>query len=302
MLLGGSHDGPALAVPTRWGAKVAGRTRDDGELHVSVMHRLNDGLVLDLSTRRAETIPAWAIAVPGLAASWLDRESGGASLLAYMDVPDESGIMAGAALHAALALALSAIAGLEVDPAKLLSALGGGAMTAAAQATSLLGRYGHAMVVSAGSPEPHHIAFDPAAAGLRLVLMSARPGEAVAPMQHWTPDPSDDTRVAPAADAISRQDWHALGTLLTAAHHAGAAHREPAEADLLVDCALATGSLGGRATSSTTALALVPARSLHDLRSAAVHAFAGQGRPAPRFLTTGALPPAVARPESLLGS
>jgi hypothetical protein len=76
--------------------------------------------------------------------------------------------------------------------------------------------------------------------------------------------------------------------------------REPADADLLVDSALATGALGGRATSSTTALALVPARSLRELRAAARHAFAERGRSAPRFLTTGALPPAAARPESLL--
>ena len=299
VLLGGTPGGPALAALTRWGARVAGRPRADGRLVVLAVHHFKDDLVVDLATRRAETTPAWSAGVPELAVSLLGPEFGGASLLAYMDVPDESGIMAAAALQTALALALADLAGSQEDPAALLAALGGQGETAAAYAASLSGRYGHAILITPGRA-PRHVAFNPTAAGLRLVLMSARPGGEAPPRHHWAADPSDDVRAGAGADAIARQDWPRLGALLTAAHRAGLGLREPVEADLLVDSALAAGALGGRATSSTTALALVPARSLRELRAVARHAFAERGRSAPRFLTTGALPPAVARPDSLL--
>jgi galactokinase len=300
VLLGASPGGPALAVVTRWGAKVGSRARDDGRLHVSAVYHPDDDLVLDLATRQADSTPAWTAGIPELASSLLSRAFGGASLLAYMDVPYESGILAGAALHTALALALADLTGSPGDPATLLAALGGRGETAAAYAASLSGRHGHAMLISAASTVDHHVAFDPVAAGLRLVLMSARPDAAATPRHGWTPDPSDDARVGAAVEAIATQDWPALGTLFTTAHRASLALREPVDADLLVDSALATGALGSRATSSTTALALVPARSLRDLRAAAGHAFAQRGRSTPRVLTTGMLPPAVARPESLL--
>jgi hypothetical protein len=132
--------------------------------------------------------------------------------------------------------------------------------------------------------------------------MSARPDGGAPPRQGWSADPSRAGWATAGADAIAGQDWPRLGTLLTAAHRADRALREPVDADLLVDSALATGALGGRATSSSTALALVPARTLRDLRAAAGRAFAQQGRSAPRFLTTGALPAAAARPESLLAN
>jgi len=306
VLLGASPGGPALAVVARWGAKIAGRARDDGRLHVSSVHHPDDDLVLGLATRQGDTIPAWAAGIPELASSLLGapsptREFGGASLLVYMDVPDESGILAGPALHTALALALADLAGLPNQPAGLLAALGGHGETAAAYAAALSGRHGHAMLITAGSAAGDHIGFDPTAAGLRLVLMSARPAGAEA-RHGWTPDPSDDARVGAAVKAIAAQDWAALGNLFTTAHRAGLGLREPVDADLLVESALATGALGGRATSSTTAFALVPAGSLRGLRAAAGHAFAQRSRPAPRLLTTSMLPPAVTRPESLLES
>ena len=300
VLLGATPGGPALAVVTRWGAKVAGRLRTDGRLQVCAVHDSDDDLVVNLATQGVEVAPPWSAGIPELASSLLSPDFGGASLLAFMDVPDESGILAGAALHTALALALADLAGSQMDPAALLAALGGQGETAAAYAASLSGRYGHAILITPGRAVARQVAFNPSAAGLRLVLMSARPGGGAPPRHRWAADPTDDARAGAAAGAIARQDWPELGTLLTAAHRAGVGLREPVDADLLVDSALATGALGARATSSTTALALVPARSLRDLRAAARHAFAERGRSAPRFLTTGALPPAAARPDSLL--
>ena len=58
------------------------------------------------------------------------------------------------------------------------------------------------------------------------------------PRHRWAADPCDDARAGAAADAIARQDWPQLGTLLTAAHRAGLGLREPVDADLLVDSAL----------------------------------------------------------------
>jgi galactokinase len=311
VLLGAAPGGPALAVVTRWGAKVAGRLRADGRLQVCAVHDSDDDMVVNLATQEAEAAPPWSAGIPELAYSLLSPEFGGASLLAFMDVPDESGILAGAALHTALALALADLSGsqeselhrraeLKVDPAALLAALGGQGEIAAAYAASLLGRHGYAILLTPGRGAARHVAFDPTAAGLRLVLMSARPDAGAPPRQRWAADPSDDARAGAAAAAIAAQDWPRLGTLLTAAHRAGLGLRDPVDADLLVDSALATGALGGRATSSTTAFALVPVRSLRDLRAAARHAFAERGRSAPRFLTTGALPPPAEGSDSLL--
>ncbi|HEX9314829.1 MAG TPA: hypothetical protein VGA71_05385, partial [Actinomycetota bacterium] len=219
VLLGASSGGPALAVLTRWGAKVAGRPRADGRLRICAVHRSDDDLVVDLATRQAENAPPWSAGVPELAFSLLGPESGGASLLAFMDVPDESGILAGASLQAALALALADLSGSQVDPAALLAALGGQGETAAAYAASLLGRHGYAILLTPGGAA-RHVAFDPTAAGLRLVLMSARPDGRTPPRQRWAADPSDDARAGAGADAIAGQDWPGLGTLLTAAHRA----------------------------------------------------------------------------------
>ena len=119
------------------------------------------------------------------ASSLLSPDFGGASLLAFMDVPDESGILAGAALHTALALALADLAGSQMDPAALLAALGGQGETAAAYAASLLGRHGYAILLTPGGAA-RHVAFDPTAAGLRLVLMSARPDAGAPPRHRWS--------------------------------------------------------------------------------------------------------------------
>jgi hypothetical protein len=151
-----------------------------------------------------------------------------------------------------------------------------------------------------GATAPRSVAFDPAAAGLRLVVISARPRSDGEPAPAWTPDPSDDARTEDAYEALVREDWEGVGRLLTASRCSGGGAQDPRQADVFVEGALSTGALGARATSPTTAVALVPARSLRDLRSTIVGACAQQGRLAPRFLTTGALPPAVARPESLL--
>src|SRR5436190_551506 len=164
----------------------------------------------------AEAAPPWSAGIPELAYSLLSPEFGGASLLAFMDVPDESGILAGASLQAALALALADLSGSQMDPAALLAALGGQGETAAAYAASLLGRHGYAILLTPGGAA-RHVAFDPTAAGLRLVLMSARPDAGAPPRHRWAADPSDDARAGAGADAIAGQDWPGLGTLLTAA-------------------------------------------------------------------------------------
>jgi len=322
VLLGGRPGGPTLAVPTRWGARVAGRPRDDGMLEVAAVHRLRDRLRLDLATSRCDEMPGWAARIPRLAAALLPHGAGGASLLAYMDVPDESGILAEGALHGALALALSEIAsgitgldkvagegaGSRTGAMALIAALnGGGDGDVTALASSLLGRYGYAMMMAARLPSsPLYARFDPGAAGLRLVVISARPIEAGVAPQRWTPDPSDDDRVAPGFEATAGRQWATLGSLLTASHQASRNARGVSDAgarvesDLAVESAMATGALGGRATSPATALVLMPTRSLGDLRAGVAGAFAERALPAPRFLTTGALPPAVTRLESLL--
>ena len=111
--------------------------------------------MVNLATQEAEAAPPWSAGIPELAYSLLSPEFGGASLLAFMDVPDESGILAGASLQAALALALADLSGSQVDPAALLAALGGQGETAAAYAASLLGRHGYAILLTPGGAARH---------------------------------------------------------------------------------------------------------------------------------------------------
>lgn len=302
LLMGGDVAGDCLAVATRWGAKVAGRPRTDGVFEAAALHRLRERFVHDPGTASGpDEPPDWAAALPRLAAALLPADGGGASLLGYMDVPDESGILAGAAMRSCLATALAAMSATAADPETVITALGGDAEERVAHTASLLGRHGSAMLLSPASPtSPSYVTFDPAAAGLRLAVISARPHGEPPPARRPTSAGSEDARVARAFEAIASGDWAALGSLLTRSHEAARRHGDPSEGDLIVAASLAAGALGGRATSPATALVLMPTAAIQPLRAAVGAAFAGRGLPSPRFLTTGALPPLTARPESLL--
>ncbi|GLY47208.1 hypothetical protein [Lentzea sp. NBRC 102530] len=84
--------GGAVRVPARWGAIVAGDRRDDGVLELVSVNRPAERAVLP-----SDDVPAWARDV---------RARGGATLMCSVDLPRGSGLSAGEALNAAIALAL----------------------------------------------------------------------------------------------------------------------------------------------------------------------------------------------------
>jgi hypothetical protein len=273
-------------------------------------HRPLDPVGVDVDYEGVAELPGWAADIPRVARGVLGcgREVRGAALLAYVDVPEESGLGAEAARRCGLARAMAGVSGTAVTPDELLLLLEGEGWQAAANAACLLGRRGQAALIPAGfrgcARMLCHAPFDPAAVGVRLVAMTLRPVEPEAPDPEWEPDLSEDARVVDGFEALlagGPEGMERLGELLSESHQACHGRRERAAADRVVAMALSAGALGARATSPSTILALVPASALRSLRTAVVDAFRNRGLPVPRFLTTGAAAAAVSEPpESLL--
>ncbi|HUQ55784.1 hypothetical protein [Lentzea sp.] len=90
--------GGAVKVRAKWGAIVAGDRRDDGRLELVSVNRPAERALLP-----SGEVPAWAAPVAG--------ESGGATLMCSVDLPQGSGLSAGEALRTAVGLALRDLAG-----------------------------------------------------------------------------------------------------------------------------------------------------------------------------------------------
>jgi len=304
VLLGGRPGGRALAVPVRWSAAVAGAPRGDRLLVVGSLNRPAEPVCLDLEVPDGGALPGWAGPVRAVAEALREAGhlTGGATLMLNADVPETAGVASLEALRCGTALALTSLSGGAPSRGALLAALGDAGDQMPARVASLLGRPGHALVIEPpvveGSPpapgpgpEPVHIPFEPAAAGLRLVLIALRPGDG-GPVPRWQPDASDDARVDQAAGLLRAADpaelGPGLGALLTASHRACPGAGTAPEAELAVQSAIRSGALGARATSARGVLALVGAPSLRAVRGAVAQAFRARGLPVPRFLTTAA--------------
>jgi galactokinase len=308
VLLGGRPGGPSLAMPTRWAARVGSRPHDDAHFYLASINRPLEAMALDLEYEGEVEVPEWPGDIVALCAALRARgiPLRGASALAHVDLPQGTGVASTAALRSALALTMCDLREAELAASDILPALCAEGHDAAAHTAALLGEQGRAMLVPAAAPgsqpSPRQAPFDPGAAGLRLVLMVLRAGGEPSPPVNWSPDRSEDARVDEAFDVLSGGDGSLgaeLGRLLTDSQKASLTARSPADADVAVDSALAAGAHGARATSSTTALALVPTRSLRAVRSAVAAAFHERGLPSPRLLATAAWA-AEAEGESLI--
>jgi galactokinase len=96
-------------------------------------------------------------------------------------------------------------------------------------------------------------------------------------------------RVARAVEALEAADWAAVGELFVASHASMRDDFEIScpELDVAVDAALASGALGARMTGGGfggSAVALVPAESLHDVAAAVDRAFDDHDLGRPAFL------------------
>ena len=117
---------------------------------------------------------AWALGAAGC-------EVPGACIAIDSDLPAGAGLSSSAALECDTALALTELAGLDVDRRELaaiarraendFAGVPSGIMD---QSASLLGRRGHALLLDCRSLEASQVPFDPAASGARLLLINTR--------------------------------------------------------------------------------------------------------------------------------
>lgn len=238
-----------LTVAARWGAIVAAGPHADGVIELMRMSRPDERLRLTVEEAAAGAGPSWA-------ADGLRSARGGAALLVNTDLTEGTGAGATEATQAAISMALRDLAG---EP-------GGGGREAGHQAgTALL--------------DDRLLSFDPAAAGLRLLIIDTRVrGAAQLPGAEHSP--VDDAAAALEAGAIE-----ALGPMLTAAH---AALDSDDTQDVAVSAAVSAGALGARMITDgpgRPALALLPAQRLAQVRSAVSAALRARELRSPRFLT-----------------
>jgi hypothetical protein len=249
-----------LKVPTRWGAIVAASPRPDEVIEPFRVNRPDEERALvTVGQAAAGDGPAWI-------REGLMSARCGATLLINVGLPEGSGVETPGAVQAAVSLALR-----DLAPARS----GGGGPAGAHP-----GPYPAGTALLGGERLP----FDPAAAGLRLMLIDTRVrGDVQVPEPEFSP--MGDIR-----DALETGALEALGPMLTQAHAAQAADEAQ---DLAVSAALGAGAIGARMLTDgpgRPVCALLHAPRLPDVRAAVAAAFADRQLRAPRFLTVSPSP------------
>jgi galactokinase len=249
-----------LTVATQWGAIAAAGPRPDGIVEPVRMSWPGERVRLTVAQAAAGAGPAWA-------SHGLRSARAGATLLVNTDLPEGSGVGAGAATQTVIGLALHDLACAE--PARAQPA-----------------RAGDGLVDGSGGPPggaallgERRLPFNLTAAGLRLLIIDTR-------VRGLPPEPAvERAPVLAAAAALEAGAIEALGPLLTAAHAALAVSDVQ---QLAVSAALGAGALGARMITDgpgRPVCVLLPAERLADVRSEVVRAFTEQRLRSPRFLT-----------------
>jgi galactokinase len=179
------NDGFVLPVAIDRSVVVAAARRDDGILQSwSTGDRAGRPVarpVADLGPGRSS---GWSAYVEGVA--WVLREDGlpvpGADLVVHADLPAGAGLSSSAALESAVALALTELAGAAAPDRVALALAGQRAETEVVgmpcglmdQMAVLCGRAGHALFFDTRTLETEQVPFDPAAAGLTLLVIDTR--------------------------------------------------------------------------------------------------------------------------------
>ncbi|NEA29039.1 galactokinase [Actinomadura bangladeshensis] len=179
------NDGFVLPFALSRGVSVTAARRDDGMIEVrsrqapAAVTAPVDGPPVVSEGWPAEH--AWAAYPVGVARVLREHGTGGASLLIDSDLPQGAGLSSSAALECATALALCDLYGVEIDrPA--LARLAQRAENEQAgmpcglmdQSASLLCTAGHALMLDCRSGLSSQVPFDPAAAGLALLVVDTR--------------------------------------------------------------------------------------------------------------------------------
>jgi len=268
-LLGGPDYNEVFVLPFALGAGVyvAASRRPGRRLAVTSRQAGGEPVLLDIDALEPGSVPGWAAYPAGVA--WALREAGyldgGADLAIDADLPAGAGLSSSAALECAVALALTGLYQVQV-PRRELAALARRAENEYAglptgimdQLAALLGRAGHALLLDCRTGTETPVPFDPAAAGLALLVIDTRVRHALGDGQYGNrrqaceqaaaqlgvrslrdvvddpgaparlADPAlrtvcehviaENGRVLRAAEALRAGDLAALGDLLTASH------------------------------------------------------------------------------------
>ncbi|MEU9045578.1 MULTISPECIES: galactokinase [unclassified Kitasatospora] len=177
------NDGFVLPIALPHTARVTARRRTDGLLRL--YSTLGDGGVVELSVAELapERVPGWA-RYPA-AVVWALREAGcpvgGADLHVDSDVPSGGGLSSSAALEAAVALAYRDLYELDLTRPQLAlitqraeNEFVGVPCGVMDQMASLCCTEGHALHLDTRDLTQHPIPLDPAAQGMRLLVVDTR--------------------------------------------------------------------------------------------------------------------------------
>jgi galactokinase len=183
------NDGWVLPVALDRGVVVAAARRGGGVLDIRSRQAPGDPVSLPLASLTAGSVTGWAAYPAGVA--WAMRAAGhavgGASLVIDSDLPWGAGLSSSAALECATALALAGLYELAV-PRRDLAQLARRAENEMAgvpcgimdQSASLLGEAGHALLLDCRTGETTPVPFDPAGAGLALLVVDTGARHALA--------------------------------------------------------------------------------------------------------------------------
>jgi galactokinase len=174
-----------LALPFAIAQRVTANAvrRDDGLLELRSRQAPAGPGTIALDSLAPGSVTGWAAYPAGVA--WALREAGyqipGATIDISSDVPVGSGLSSSAGLECATALALTGLAGHDVPRRELVEiarqaendfiGVPTGIMD---QSASLLCEAGHALLLDCGTLETTQVPFDPAAAGVGLLVINTR--------------------------------------------------------------------------------------------------------------------------------
>ena len=261
------------------------------------------------------TATGWAAYAAGVL--WALREDGwevpGLDVEIDSTVPLGAGLSSSAALEVSVAVAVAGLLGRDLTPAlrralvdicvRAETEVAGAPTGGLDQMASLLCRADHALLIDFSDGSTQDVPLPLAGAGLDLLVIDTRVhhshaegGYADRRAESERGDPrrlrhvsTENARVRDAVAALDRDDWSALGRLMTASHVSLRDDYEVSapELDAAVDAALTAGALGARMTGGGfggSAIALVRREVVDSVKTEVAGAFARADYRAPDFL------------------
>ena len=177
------NQGLVLPFAIAQSVTVAAASRDDRMLVLRSRQAPAESATIALDSLAPGTVTGWAAYPAGVA--WALRDAGyqvpGATIDIDSDLPVGAGLSSSAGLECATALALTGLSGRSVPRRELVEiarraendfiGVPSGIMD---QSASLLCEAGHALLLDCGTLETSQVPFDPAAAGIALLVVNTR--------------------------------------------------------------------------------------------------------------------------------